>query len=117
MSQNDGAWIDEAGQADDWVELLNRSDRTLSLGDYRLADAAGVPVQLPAVNLGPGQGALIWLDDDASQGPAHLPFKLASEGERLVLSDRSGVEVDAADVPALDVNHVYARFQIGRAHV
>src|SRR5262245_59484162 len=64
MSQNDGAWIDAAGEADDWVELINRSDRTLALADYRLADAAGTAAPLPGVQLAPGQGVLLWTDDD-----------------------------------------------------
>jgi hypothetical protein len=110
MSQNDGAWIDAAGEADDWVELINRSDQSLRLSSYTLADAKGVPALLPDVTLGPGQGVLLWTDDDVSQGPSHLPFKLSSSGDRLVLSDRSGMQIDATDVPALDVNHVYARF-------
>jgi len=110
MSQNDGAWIDAAGEADDWVELINRSDRSLTLSNYSLADEHGVSARLPEVSLGPGQGALLWIDDDPDQGPAHLPFKLSAAGDRLVLSDRSGVQIDATDVPALDVNHVYARF-------
>ncbi|MEO8182252.1 MAG: PEP/pyruvate-binding domain-containing protein [Deltaproteobacteria bacterium] len=110
MSQNDGAWIDAEGQADDWVELINRSTRTLALADYSLADDQSAPVRLPAVSLAPGQGVLLWVDDDPKQGPSHLPFKLSSSGDRLVLTDRAGAQIDAADVPALDVNHVYARF-------
>ncbi|HEU4584064.1 MAG TPA: lamin tail domain-containing protein [Polyangiaceae bacterium] len=110
MAQNDGAWIDAAGEADDWVELINRSQHTLSLADYRLADAKGNPSRLPDVKLGPGQGVLLWTDDDPKQGPGHLPFKLSSSGDHLTLLDAVGTEIDAVDIPALDVNYVYARF-------
>ena len=110
MSQNDGAWIDAAGEADDWVELINRSQRTLSLADYRLADSKGKPAALPDVKLGPGQGVLLWTDDDPKQGAGHLPFKLSSSGDHLTLLDRAGTEIDAVDIPPLDVNYVYARF-------
>lgn len=114
MSRNEGAWIDEQGEADDWLELVNRSERTLELGDYGLQDAGGIRVELPARSLEPGQSVLVWVDSDPSQGELHLPFKIAAEGERLVLTDRDLVEVDWAEVPALEVNQVYARFPSGQ---
>jgi hypothetical protein len=113
MTQNDGAWIDELGQADDWVELINRSDRTLQLSDYTLSDGSGVAAPLPRIQLGAGQGVLLWVDDDVSQGPGHLPFKLRATGERLTLSSTDGRELDSVELPALDVNYVYARFPSG----
>jgi len=113
MSQNDGAWIDGRGETDDWVELLNRSSQTLELANYALADGSAAAMRLPQRSLPPGECVLLWVDSDPSQGPLHLPFKLASGGERLVLTDVSGTEIDSADVPALDVNHVYARFPSG----
>jgi len=113
MSQNDGAWIDDQGETDDWVELSNRSSRSLELANYGLADGSNARVRLPRRELAPGQSVLLWVDSDPSQGPLHLPFKLTAGGERLVLSDAGGTEIDSVDVPALDVNHVYARFPSG----
>ncbi|HTV20675.1 MAG TPA: lamin tail domain-containing protein, partial [Polyangiaceae bacterium] len=64
MSQNEGAWIDEAGEADDWVELANRSDHTLSLADCALNDASEGAFALPDRALAPGESVLIWVDSD-----------------------------------------------------
>ncbi len=117
MSQNEGAWIDPLGQADDWIELLNRSDRALQLADYTLADTSGAVARLPRLQLQPGQGVLLWADDDESQGPGHLPFKLSSAGDQLILAHVEGRELDRADVPALDANYVYARFPSGEGEL
>jgi Pyruvate phosphate dikinase, AMP/ATP-binding domain/Lamin Tail Domain len=114
MSQNEGAWIDEAGEADDWVELANGSTRDISLGDFRLLDGGTQAFQLPARVLPPGQSVLIWVDSDPEQGELHAPFKLSAAGERLALLDRGGLEVDAVDVPALDANQTLARFPSAR---
>jgi hypothetical protein len=110
MSQNEGAWIDEAGEADDWVEVVNRSSRDLSLAEYALRDGAGETFALPARVLAPGESVLIWVDSDPGQGELHASFKLSAAGERLSLVDRSDVDVDAVDVPALGVNQTLARF-------
>ena len=56
MSQNEGAWIDENGEADDWLELVNRSDQMLDLSNYALQDSTSVRVALPARSLAPGHG-------------------------------------------------------------
>jgi hypothetical protein len=109
MSRNEGAWIDEAGEADDWIEIVNRSGRDLSLVDYALRDESS-ELALPARVLAAGQAVLIWVDSDPSQGELHAPFKLSGQGERLSLVDRSGTEIDALDVPALGENQVLARF-------
>jgi hypothetical protein len=110
MSQNEGAWIDEAGEADDWVEVVNRSPYDLSLAEYALRDGAGETFALPARVLAPGESVLIWVDSDPGQGELHASFKLSAAGERLSLVDRSDVDVDAVDVPALGVNQTLARF-------
>jgi pyruvate phosphate dikinase-like enzyme/lamin tail-like protein len=113
MSQNEGAWVDEAGEADDWVELVNRTDRELSLDGYALRDEGAAPFALPALSLAPRQGVLIWVDSDPSQGERHAPFKLSAGGERLTLLDRAQRVVDQIDVPALDANEAFARFPDG----
>jgi hypothetical protein len=110
MSQNEGAWIDENGEADDWLELVNRSDRMLDLSNYGLQDTTSARVPLPARSLAPGQSVLIWVDSDPEQGDLHLPFKLTSGGDSIVLTDQDELEVDRAEVPLLDVNQVFARF-------
>jgi hypothetical protein len=110
MSQNEGAWIDENGEADDWVELVNRSSSDLTLADYSLGDDGAALFALPARVLRPGQTVLIWVDSDPEQGDLHAPFKLGSAGERLRVLSGLDREVDAVDVPPLETNEAFARF-------
>jgi hypothetical protein len=110
MSQNDGAWIDENGEADDWLEVVNRTSGDLSLAGYALHDESAGAFPLPARVLRAGQSVLIWVDSDPDQGELHAPFKLSSTGDRLHLVNVDGVELDVVDVPALEVNQTLARF-------
>lgn len=110
MSQNEGAWIDEAGEADDWLELANRSAHAVSLADCVLHDGQGGEFVLPPRTVGPRESVLLWVDSDPDQGDLHAPFKLSAAGERLRLVDGDGAELDAVDVPALEVNQAWARF-------
>jgi len=110
MSQNEGAWIDEVGEADDWMELVNRSDRAVSLDGCTLRDSVDGVFALPPRVLQPGQTVLIWVDSDPDQGALHAPFKLSSAGERIALVDRDEVELDAVELPELALNEAFARF-------
>src|SRR5258706_8722076 len=49
MTANDGAWVDEAGQTDDFIELVNTSDHAISLSDFALSDKPGKATALPEV--------------------------------------------------------------------
>jgi hypothetical protein len=111
VSQNQGVWVDEAGETDDYVELINLGAASCDIAKYALADSSHVVV-LPHVNLGPNQVILLWADDRPDQGPTHLGFKISSAGERLTLL-RGGAVVDQVDVPALAAHHAYQRIPDG----
>lgn len=110
MSQNECAWIDERGETNDWIELVNRADVPVQLSEYWLEDASGQRARLGGRELGPGQRRLFWADGDESRGAGHLPFKLKSDGDRLLLTDEWQRVVDEATTPALAPNAVLARF-------
>src|SRR5437867_7611734 len=90
MASNDGAWVDEFGQTDDWVELFNSSDQPRNLFGYALADSHGVWQALPALVVPGGGTLLLWLDNDLTQGIRHLALKLSSAGETLRLRAPDG---------------------------
>ena len=112
VSDNEGVWIDELGETDDYVELLNASDHSLKLGGYWISDSSG-RYRLPDSSLAPGKVRLLWADDSPEQGPRHLPFKVSSAGERLALRNPQGRLVDVVQVPALDAHHAYQRMPDG----
>ncbi|WP_437634119.1 PEP/pyruvate-binding domain-containing protein [Sorangium sp. So ce854] len=113
MTGNDGAWVDELGETDDFVELINVGQRPLALGDYSLGDKAGKAARLPEMTLGPGRTVLLWADDTPEQGPLHLPFKLSNAGARVLLWSSSCELVDRVDVPELPRSESYARLPDG----
>jgi pyruvate phosphate dikinase-like enzyme len=110
MAQNEGAFIDERGQTNDWIEVVNRWRAPLQPSDYWLEDGSGRRAQLTGSKLDPGERRLFWADGDAERGPGHLPFKLKSTGDRLLLTDARERVVDSVDVPELGPNEVLARF-------
>jgi hypothetical protein len=113
MTGNDGAWVDEQGETDDFVELINSGSDPISLSDYALADKAGRATPLPELTLEAGAPLLLWADDSPQQGPLHLPFKLSSSGTPLLLWATSCELVDRVEVPELPRSESYARLPDG----
>jgi hypothetical protein len=112
MSDNDSAWIDEAGQVEDWIELTNTGAAALSLGGYSLRDGRGRSFELPAQDLAGGASVVVFADDDVEQGALHAPFKLSADGVTLELLHGEAV-IDHVEAPALELNQAYARFPSG----
>ena len=112
VSQNEGVWLDEVGETDDYVELFNPTPAAIALGDYLLFDGGG-GARLPARTLASGERLLLWADGTPEEGELHLPIKVSSKGERLRLVKSDGRVVDEVQVPALAAHHAYARMPDG----
>lgn len=122
MTGNDGAWVDEAGETDDFIELVNAGSEELRLDRYFVGDHVGEATRLPDVVLAPGATILIWADDSPEQGAWHLPFKLSSSGSPILLwSDEQPTDaarttcplIDRVSVPELPRSESYARLPDG----
>ncbi|HVY30242.1 MAG TPA: PEP/pyruvate-binding domain-containing protein [Polyangiaceae bacterium] len=114
MTANDGAWVDEYGETDDFVELINTGSKPLDLADYALSDKSGEATQLPELTLEPGKTVLVWADKSPDQGALHLPFKLSSSGTPVLLWAADTCElVDKVEVPELPTSESYARLPDG----
>lgn len=115
MASNDGAYIDEAGEVDDWVELLSCGSEAVELADFTVADGkGGKPHRLPARKLEAGERVLLWADEQAAQGPLHVPLKLGKEGDALWLRRASdGALTDLVRYAELGANESLARFPDG----
>jgi hypothetical protein len=114
QADNETTLADPAGQFDDWVELYNRGQAPIDLGDYYLSDDPADPQQfpLPDLELAPGAYALIWCDNDADQGADHANFSLNKDGETLVLSTAAEI-VDQVTFGLQQVDWSHARQQGG----
>lgn len=113
MTGNDGAWVDEQGETDDFIELINTGDETLLLSDYAIADEPREGTMLPERELLPGKTIVLWADDEPEQGELHLPFKLGSAGSPVLLWSRDCELVDKVEVPELPRSESYARLPDG----
>jgi hypothetical protein len=89
MASNDGAFADEFGEYDDWIELFNGDDVPVWLGDKSLSDNPDIPYKwpMPDITLQPGGFILFWADDDPEQGIKHTNFKLKEEGDEIGIYD------------------------------
>ena len=93
VASNQNGAVDEAGDADDWIELHNHGASTLDLSGMWLSDDLEEPMkwQIPAgTTLAPDQHILIWADNEPLEGLLHATFKLSSGGEDVVLYDADG---------------------------
>jgi pyruvate phosphate dikinase-like enzyme/lamin tail-like protein len=110
MAENGGAWIDEKGETDDWIELINPGTSAVAPSDFWLEDASGARVRLRGPRLLAGERRVFWADDDVPQGETHLPFKLKKSGDHLTLTDEHKRVIDEVDLPELGENDTFARF-------
>lgn len=115
MANNESTLADGQGEFDDWVEIYNGGNTPLDLSGYFLSDDAGDVArwQIPldsGIVIPAGGYAGLWLDGDPEDGADHLPFRLASEGEVLFLTDPDGVTVvDEVVLPPQHPNISYGR--------
>ena len=112
-TDNESTYADEAGEFDDWVELVNLADAPRSLLGATLTDGSGVAWALPDTTLAPGGRVVLSCDGETDQGPLHGPFALEKDGESLTLRDADRVLADEVEVPALDADASWARVPDG----
>jgi hypothetical protein len=97
LAKNDSQGSDEAGEFDDWVELINKSQEPVDLSGSFLSDDPdnllrwAFPADMPLLEV--DELLVIWCDQDEDQGPLHTNFKLSGSGEFLALTAADGVSV------------------------
>lgn len=112
-----GAPRDEHGDYDDWIELFNATAEPLALAGLALSDNPDNPgrYHLPASAppIPAGGYVLVFADGEAHQGPLHLPFGLARDGEPLVISLPGGAQLASVTLPPLRAGESFARIGEG----
>lgn len=83
---------DNAGDAEDWIEIFNNGSQTVNLAGlyitdnitqkkkHKIVSGTGDEMMLP-----PGGYKVFWADEEMNEGPDHLNFKLSNEGEVVAL--------------------------------
>jgi len=101
MAVNRHTLADEAGDYNDWIELFNPGSQAVNMSGMFISDKASDSRkwEFPTNTVIPANGYLVlWADEQKSQGPFHLNFKLAGKGETVSLYDndhRANLLIDA----------------------
>ena len=96
LANNTTGIRDEAGDREDWIELLNTGMTAIDISGYFLTDNLTAPKKwvFPQGTVIPAGGTiLVWADNEAFEGPLHAAFKLSGTGETIALLDRSGSKI------------------------
>ena len=114
MTSNPDACFSVNGKYYDWIELANLSDETVDLTGWRLSDDADLRGAFAFENVAiPAGGSLLVYCADPPEGAAggtvFTGFKLASDGELLVMADANGQWQQALEVPPLGAAMVWQR--------
>lgn len=105
---------DDNGNYSDWIELHNKSGKTVDIGGFYLSDDKEEPYKwsIPHnAKIKPFDFYIIWADDIKGKSNAHCNFKLNKDGENLTLYDYTGKNIiDEFSYPKLNKNISFGKF-------
>jgi hypothetical protein len=122
MVNNTVSISDEFSEYDDWIEIQNSAETSVSLANLFITNDPLVPNKFqftssPLTTLAPGSFKLVWADDSIEQGPLHLNFELNNLGGYVGLYALQASNfgpfyslIDSVYYPAMNVDVSYAYF-------
>ncbi|WP_452229398.1 CotH kinase family protein [Lacinutrix sp. MEBiC02404] len=116
MASNETTVMDQDGEYDDWLELYNNSDETLSLDNLYLSDDADDLLVWPfpsGLTIAPDSYLIVWCDKDDDQTGLHADVKFSSGGESAILSYANGILIENITFGAQTDDMGYARVPNG----
>ncbi len=116
MAQNTVTVTDANGEYEDWIELHNNSDTTLSLDNLFMTDTYTnlIKWQIPTgTTIEPNGYLTIWADEDGTQEGLHASFKLSASGESVILAYANGTIIETVNYGAQTADLGYARIPNG----
>ncbi|MBL7014279.1 MAG: CotH kinase family protein [Candidatus Marinimicrobia bacterium] len=94
LAKNDDVIVDEYGEYDDWIEIVNFGENPVELDGYYLTDNSSnfTKWSFPISNIviEPNEYLIVWTDNDDEQGDLHTNFKLSASGEFIALVSPDG---------------------------
>ncbi len=101
---------------DDWIEIYNKGNVAVNIGDMYLSDDLTnpfnyrIPNESPsATTIQPGGYLLLWADNSPGQGSLHLDFALNTTGEAVGLYYIDGRTIDTYTFGAQNENLSWGR--------
>lgn len=118
LASNENKQTDEANEHEDWIEIFNGEDTTISLQNYFISDDSSNPTKwsFPDVAIPSNSYLTLWADEDQEQGDLHCNFKLSKNGEYLGLYLDSNLEplvVDSLTFSAQETDLSFGRIPNG----
>jgi len=119
MAWNASDEQDEFGEYNDWIELYNNSNSSINLQGYFLSNKANeeTKFQFSDISIGANGYLILWADEDTLQGGLHLPFKLDSERDDIVLARPDTSTIDYFFHHDVDSNLTQARIPNGLGNI
>ena len=116
VTSNYNTWRDNEWESPDWIEICNRGDESIWLGDIYISDDAEVPEKalLPDVTLKPGEYFMIFASGHSSDDidEFHVPFKLGHSDLHISLT-REQIPLDIQEVETLPTDISKGRLENG----
>lgn len=116
MADNAATVVDPQGDFDDWIELRNTTSQEVDLTGMYLTDNPTSPRKwaFPSgTKIAAGGYLLVWADEDTSAVHGlHASFKLAADGEQVLLIDTDANQnqiLDSVTFGALGTDQAYGR--------
>lgn len=114
---NKTAYVDNKGNASDYIEIYNGGQEAVNLNGYGLSDdpAKVLKWKFPDIAIGPGEYLVVFAsgDDknstDAAAKAIHTNFRISAYRETIVLSDPAGYILDQISLPETPPKTDYAR--------
>ena len=99
MAKNITTIQDNANEFEDYIEIYNKSDASVYLGDKFLSDEFDHPSkwQMPDQYLAADGYLLVWADDAWEQGAMHCSFKLDGDKDEIYIFDNAGTYFSLID--------------------
>ncbi len=104
------------GSYEQWVEIINKSDKKVNASDYYLSDDSAKPLKycLPSLELEPGALLVVFLTGEgtynAEDGEYQANFSISAEEKAVYLFYKNGAAVDTAEIPdGMRKNNSYGR--------
>jgi hypothetical protein len=119
MANNTNTIADEHGEYNDWIELYNNSNQSINIMGYFLSNKANEATKytFPNLIINAYDYLVLWADEDTLQGNLHLPFKLDSERDDIILSKPDTSTIDYFFHHNIDSNITMARIPNGTGDI
>ncbi len=114
--RNAYSYYTQSGTYEQWVEIINKSDKSVKISEYYLSDDIEKPLKyrLPDVTLEAGETVVIFITGEGVTyediGEYHTNFSISAEESAILLAHVSGATVDSVEISSdMKKNNSYGR--------